>query len=248
MNTNSPSLRATLRRRQPVLGICRGCQLLNVAHGGTLYQDLGRQVSPAAAAHRHEQLYDTNHHEVDFAPGSGLARLYPATPRARVNSIHHQAIKTLGTGLKVEGARPRGPGGHRGRARKRSGLRLRHPVAPGIHRPQSARILGQPPDPAGFSFGLRGMAQPCDRSFSLSASRLHLTIPPCPPFSSPILQPTHFDHHRRWRRGRPMSAPSIRRPEPPSRAGSPCPSLIVSLASVVSAPPWPGNPRNWPAP
>lgn len=95
-------LRATLRRGQPVLGICRGCQLLNVAHGGTLYQDLGRQVSPAAAAHRHEQLYDANHHEVDFVPGSGLARLHPATPRARVNSIHHQAIKTLGTGLKVE--------------------------------------------------------------------------------------------------------------------------------------------------
>jgi gamma-glutamyl-gamma-aminobutyrate hydrolase PuuD len=95
-------LRATLRRGRPVLGICRGCQLLNVAHGGALYQDLGRQVSPVAAAHRHEQLYDANHHEVDFVPGSGLARLYPGTPRARINSIHHQAIKTLGAGLRVE--------------------------------------------------------------------------------------------------------------------------------------------------
>lgn len=95
-------LRAALRRSQPVLGICRGCQLLNVAHGGTLYQDLGRQVSPAAASHRHERLYDANHHEVDFVPDSGLARLYPGTLRARVNSIHHQAIHTLGTGLKAE--------------------------------------------------------------------------------------------------------------------------------------------------
>lgn len=95
-------LRAALRRGQPVLGICRGCQLLNVAHGGTLYQDLGRQVSPAAASHRHERLYDANHHEVDFVPDSGLARLYPGNLRAHVNSIHHQAIKTLGTGLQVE--------------------------------------------------------------------------------------------------------------------------------------------------
>lgn len=95
-------LRAALRRGQPVLGICRGCQLLNVACGGTLYQDLGRQVSPSAGAHRHEKLYDANHHDVEFAPGSGLARLYPGTTRARINSIHHQAIKTLGAGLRVE--------------------------------------------------------------------------------------------------------------------------------------------------
>lgn len=85
---------------KPVLGICRGLQLINVAYGGTLFQDIGRQV-PEAKRHVTE-AYEKNLHEVRLEPGGGLARLYPGVDKARVNSIHHQSVKTLGRSLRVE--------------------------------------------------------------------------------------------------------------------------------------------------
>jgi putative glutamine amidotransferase len=86
---------------KPVLGICRGAQVVNVAFGGTLYQDIAMQVD-TERVHRSQELYDANRHEVDIEPGSGLAALYPGIDRAAVNSIHHQAVKDVGDGLAVE--------------------------------------------------------------------------------------------------------------------------------------------------
>ena len=85
---------------KPVLGVCRGAQLINVAYGGTLYQDIVKQV-PQARRHVTE-AYEQNLHEVRFEPAGGLARLYPGVEHARVNSIHHQSVKTLGRNLRVE--------------------------------------------------------------------------------------------------------------------------------------------------
>ncbi len=85
---------------KPVLGICRGLQIINVAFGGTLVQDIATQV-PGALTHVTDD-YEHNAHEISIVPGSGLARLYPGIERARVNSIHHQSIKTLGRGLLTE--------------------------------------------------------------------------------------------------------------------------------------------------
>jgi gamma-glutamyl-gamma-aminobutyrate hydrolase PuuD len=88
-------------QQKPVLGICRGAQLINVAFGGSLWQDIRTQV-PNSLGHVDHQAYDGHAHEVDFVAGSSLERLYPEQKRARVTSIHHQAIKDLGRGLVVE--------------------------------------------------------------------------------------------------------------------------------------------------
>ncbi|MES2148991.1 MAG: type 1 glutamine amidotransferase [Pseudomonadota bacterium] len=85
---------------KPVLGICRGCQLINVAFGGSLYQDVATNV-PAAIAHVNKD-YDAHRHPIVFARGSSLAQMYPGTQRALVNSIHHQAVHELGRDITVE--------------------------------------------------------------------------------------------------------------------------------------------------
>lgn len=85
---------------KPVLGICRGCQLINVAFGGTLYQDVETNV-PEALAHVHSD-YDAHRHEVIFPPGSSLGQMFPRVQRPVVNSIHHQAVKDLGRDITVE--------------------------------------------------------------------------------------------------------------------------------------------------
>jgi putative glutamine amidotransferase len=90
---------------KPVFGVCRGLQLLNVAFGGTLHQDIATQ-RPDAIAHRESALYDRHFHDVEFVAGSRLTQLYPGVARAKVNSVHHQAIKDLASGLVVEARCP----------------------------------------------------------------------------------------------------------------------------------------------
>jgi GMP synthase-like glutamine amidotransferase len=90
---------------KPVFGICRGLQLLNVMHGGTLYQDIATQC-PQARQHVDRTQYEKLHHEVELAEGGRLAALYPERRHARVNSIHHQGIKDLAPGFAVEARCP----------------------------------------------------------------------------------------------------------------------------------------------
>ena len=90
-----------IARDKPVLGLCRGAQMLNVALGGTLYQDIEAQV-PGSFDHRNWEIYDQNFHDVTLEAGSWLSRLYGGRPLARVNSIHHQGIKDVGRGITVE--------------------------------------------------------------------------------------------------------------------------------------------------
>lgn len=88
-----------------MLGICRGLQRINVALGGTLYQDIATQV-PGAIRHVDHQAYDLNCHEIEIVPRSGLARAYALANRATVISIHHQTVKALGRGLAFEALSP----------------------------------------------------------------------------------------------------------------------------------------------
>jgi putative glutamine amidotransferase len=86
---------------KPVIGICRGCQLINVALGGTLFQDIPTQL-PAAVAHRDTAMYERALHDVSFVAGSRLAQLYPGVAQSKINTIHHQAVKDLGRDLVIE--------------------------------------------------------------------------------------------------------------------------------------------------
>lgn len=91
-------LRGFAAAGKPVLGVCRGMQLINVAFGGTLYQDL-EAAGVSSRAHRSAELYDEHAHELDLIDGSWLQGLYSGAKRARVNSIHHQGVDKLGEGL-----------------------------------------------------------------------------------------------------------------------------------------------------
>lgn len=93
-------IKRCLERGKPILGACRGIQILNVALGGTLYQDISTQVD-GSLVHRDWEIYDQNVHEVVLRPGNWLTDLYPAQPIVRVNTVHHQAIKDVAPGLEV---------------------------------------------------------------------------------------------------------------------------------------------------
>ena len=80
----------------PLLGICRGIQVMNVACGGTLWQDV--LVEGVVSASHNQEPRDALVHELDVTAGSRLARIL-GTPGLGVNSLHHQAIRDLGDGL-----------------------------------------------------------------------------------------------------------------------------------------------------
>jgi putative glutamine amidotransferase len=90
-------LRLALDRHLPVLAVCRGVQVLNVALGGTLYQDVATDPG-TQLPHSQKEPRDQPTHKVKVTPGSRLAETLGAD-EIEVNSMHHQAIHRLGRGL-----------------------------------------------------------------------------------------------------------------------------------------------------
>jgi putative glutamine amidotransferase len=114
-------VRWAVEDEKPVLGLCRGLQIMNVALGGTLYQDLEAQM-PGAIKHDYFPTYgyEREHlaHEVTLAPPSRLRGLMERD-RIMVNSMHHQGVKLLAPSLVASGTAPDGlieaaesPNGH----------------------------------------------------------------------------------------------------------------------------------------
>lgn len=98
--------REVLRLRKPIFGICRGMQLLNVALGGTLYQDL-RSEFPGCIAHRQHQKAEYASHPVSVVQDTRLHQALQ-TEILTVNSHHHQAVKALAPDLRVTATAPDG--------------------------------------------------------------------------------------------------------------------------------------------
>jgi gamma-glutamyl-gamma-aminobutyrate hydrolase PuuD len=86
-------IRRALRRKLPILGICRGSQLLNTVCGGTLYGDVQKEKK-SRLKHINYEHYDSFRHPVSILPGSPLRKWY-GRPTLRVNSYHHQGIRDL---------------------------------------------------------------------------------------------------------------------------------------------------------
>jgi putative glutamine amidotransferase len=92
---------------KPFLGICRGCQVINVALGGTLYTHIPDQL-PNALDHDYPGNKRTILvHEVKIEEGTHVAEIY-GEPIIRVNSLHHQGLKDIAPSLRVAGHSPDG--------------------------------------------------------------------------------------------------------------------------------------------
>lgn len=90
---------AFMKHRKPILGICRGFQLLNVYFGGTLHQEL----ESTGFRFHFDQTHDRdNHHKVYINPDGHLEKIYGSVSSGTVISIHHQGIKDLGRDLFIE--------------------------------------------------------------------------------------------------------------------------------------------------
>jgi putative glutamine amidotransferase len=92
---------------KPVLGICYGCQLLNVALGGSLIQDIPSQIGNLVKHRRQSSQQPHARHVVSIRPDSRLGRTLGAT-EVEIVSSHHQAVKQRGTHLRVAALAPDG--------------------------------------------------------------------------------------------------------------------------------------------
>ena len=95
-------LRQVSEKHLPILGICRGSQLINRYHGGDLHDDIAEFYEEAALP---RSVFPTK--EIIVEPGSHLARALE-TERCRINALHHQAVDQLGEGLRITAREPNG--------------------------------------------------------------------------------------------------------------------------------------------
>lgn len=93
-------IKMTADRNVPILGICRGEQLINVAFGGTLYQDIPTQITDSSINHRQTISRELVEHNVSIFNGTLLARIL-AKDTVGVNSFHHQSVKKIAPGFRV---------------------------------------------------------------------------------------------------------------------------------------------------
>jgi len=104
--TELESIAFGLDRDLPMLGICGGAQAINVALGGSLYQDIATQL-PAAQSHQQDERSDKHGHVAEVSRGTLLYKIC-GRQRLKVNTTHHQAIRNIGEGLTINAIAPDG--------------------------------------------------------------------------------------------------------------------------------------------
>lgn len=104
--TESALIQEARSRGTPVLAICRGIQILNVALGGTLVQDISAQCD-TSIAHDDEGPRDSRSHEITIEAGSRIEAAM-GTRQCSVNSFHHQSVKQVAEGLRITARSPDG--------------------------------------------------------------------------------------------------------------------------------------------
>ncbi|NWF56146.1 MAG: gamma-glutamyl-gamma-aminobutyrate hydrolase family protein [Syntrophaceae bacterium] len=100
-------LRGAMKANKSILAICHGMQIVNIAQGGTLYQDIPTQV-PGAIEHRGKKDPTPASHGVTVEDGSKLAQMMGGMLQFEICSTHHQAVKSLGRNLRVIARAPDG--------------------------------------------------------------------------------------------------------------------------------------------
>ena len=100
-------LKAVMNVRKPILGICRGAQIINVGLGGDIYQDIPSQTDQSfPIAHRQPFAYPVPSHHVHIIKDTLLSRICGGRMEIAVNSFHHQAVREPAPGLVASGLAP----------------------------------------------------------------------------------------------------------------------------------------------
>lgn len=104
--TEAALIQEAKSRGTPVLAICRGIQILNVALGGTLVQDIASECD-TNISHDDEGARDSRAHDITIEAGSRIARAM-GTDNCSVNSFHHQSVKQVADGMRITARSPDG--------------------------------------------------------------------------------------------------------------------------------------------
>ncbi|MDP3058642.1 MAG: gamma-glutamyl-gamma-aminobutyrate hydrolase family protein [bacterium] len=100
-------IKLALHRNMPILGICRGVQVVNIVAGGTLMQDIATSAPCETLKHQQEAPRSSKSHSVEVRANTKFAKIFPAS-NMRVNSFHHQAVNVVAPGFVVSAVAPDG--------------------------------------------------------------------------------------------------------------------------------------------
>lgn len=95
-------IKCAKERKIPILGICKGMQLINVSYGGTLYQDIKYAGLDSKSHRQSDESITKPFHSINLEKNSLLGKIFDNKEKIMVNSYHHQAVKDLGKGLVID--------------------------------------------------------------------------------------------------------------------------------------------------
>ena len=95
-------IKCAKERKIPILGICKGMQLINISYGGTLYQDIKYAGLDSKSHRQSDESITKPFHSINLEKNTLLGKIFDNKEKLMVNSYHHQAVKDLGKGLVID--------------------------------------------------------------------------------------------------------------------------------------------------